>query len=618
MSTLDTCASIKLYQEISEQAQKEGFSTCACLIRAGEGSSKYHYDGEYHIFEVIDFEEFDGLIVSLNTIGDQKVRKRLMSIIEKTNKPVVAIDCHIDNAYTIDTLNYSAQRKLIEHLVEGHNYKKINYVSGPLFNDEAKERMDAYIDVMREYGIYDERRVYEGTFYVYDGKRSLEYYEKNAVDDYEAIVCANDMSALSVYEELIKRGKRIPEDVAITGYDDIDESYTFYPALTTVACDSGNTGALAISIFKRYWDGEEVPKKETVQPEIIYRESCGCQSEALLRLQRSNENIQLFSEKKIAFLNAKSCVEGCNDTNNFNDYIQILSKYVEELNPKEFYFCLYETYIVDFSLDTSQFFQAKINDKVGNALIALAYRDGRFIHPEGNGKNEINDIESANKGCHQYVCTPVHFRELNFGFVVFVGTRFPFLGDAYWEWTSGINDTLSGLRDRIKLNDLYMRDSLTGLYNRHGLEYHWYRMNQECMEKKKPMLFVFIDVDGLKAINDCYGHEEGDYTILAVAEVLREINDERIIAVRYGGDEFLLIGKNMTELDGRVLQKVIVDSLNYKKKGKPFNVSASTGIFVKMPEDIRTLEECIDLADSIMYANKKRKSEVTAAHLLKT
>ena len=61
------------------------------------------------------------------------------------SKPVIAIDCNIDNAYKINFATYEAQKVLIEHLIKHHDCRKINYISGPLENDDSRIRLKAYL-----------------------------------------------------------------------------------------------------------------------------------------------------------------------------------------------------------------------------------------------------------------------------------------------------------------------------------------------------------------------------------------------------------------------------------------------------------------------------------------
>ena len=123
------------------------------------------------------------------------------------------------------------------------------------------------------------------------------------------------------------------------------------------------------------------------------------------------------------------------------------------------------------------------------------------------------------------------------------------------------------------------------------------------------MLLIFVDVDGLKTINDKFGHEEGDFTIHTIAQVLYDVTDHRMKAARYGGDEFLIFGRGMTHEDGKKVQVKIGEKLLALNESidKPYEVSASTGCYIKSSKEEMTLDECIKQADKEMYKNKRKK-----------
>ena len=151
-------------------------------------------------------------------------------------------------------------------------------------------------------------------------------------------------------------------------------------------------------------------------------------------------------------------------------------------------------------------------------------------------------------------------------------------------------------------------DSLTTLYSR---DYFTSELEQEILRATRtgrPFAVAMLDLDGLKAANDRFGHDWGDNLLKAVADVLR--GDVRVtdVAARYGGDEFVLMLPE-TDLSGAILvaEKVRVDiarvALPYN--GQVVRTSASIGI-VTFPHDGRTSAELLRRADLAMYEAKRR------------
>ena len=122
------------------------------------------------------------------------------------------------------------------------------------------------------------------------------------------------------------------------------------------------------------------------------------------------------------------------------------------------------------------------------------------------------------------------------------------------------------------------------------------------------MQLSFVDVDGLKKINDVYGHEEGDRIICAIAEILHRESD-RYYVVRYGGDEFVVMGPVHSELDimeyRRRVQTAIERYNELHKNQAKLSVSFGSAI---VELDLGTdLEDCLREADKRMYTEKNRK-----------
>lgn len=591
-------------------AHEYDYITYACLIRPNAEISKHFFEGEYRMFDVMNFEDFDGLVVALNTINSNEVKEKLINRMKVFHGPVIAIDTDIEGVYHINTRNYSAQKKIVDHLIEQHYCTKINYVSGPSDNEEAMERKKAYIASMKDHGLYQEKRIFEGSFFVEAGEAALEYFENTPeAFDFKAIVCGNDVTALSVYEALMKRGYRIPEDVLVTGFDDIVESTRFYPALTTYTKNCEKVGGTAIELLHRIWSGEQIEETTVIEGDVLLRESCGCTTDLKRAILRYNQDLPFYAEKELFQLDAKASIQRCIEADSFQEYVESISTFIEKLQPEEFYLCIYASRMKDFQISSGLIYQTDFHYEDGRVTVPVAFSEGYFEDMIFASRDRRLYTNHDRVHHLQYVMSPLHFRDIDYGFVVFAGSQFPLSGAGYWEWLQGINCALSSLKDRIELNRLYMSDSLTGLYNRYGLEYNWKMMNEECAASDSSLLLMFVDVDGLKKINDQYGHEEGDFTIYSIARVLHQVTDHRMKAARYGGDEFLVLGQGMSIEEGRKIQQKIAQKLFEinQNSDKPFEVSASTGCFVKLPKEKLSLETCIKRADKEMYANKRAK-----------
>lgn len=162
-------------------------------------------------------------------------------------------------------------------------------------------------------------------------------------------------------------------------------------------------------------------------------------------------------------------------------------------------------------------------------------------------------------------------------------------------------------RAEERLKTLSVSDEMTGLYNRRGF-YTLAGQQKKLVDRTgRGMVLVMADLNGLKEINDTFGHEAGDQVLIDAAEVLKESFRESDIIARLGGDEFavlLLEQPNISEdiLTRRVTEQV--SSINNEHK-RDYSLSISIGFARYDPESGMSFDELMSAADARMYDNKR-------------
>lgn len=179
-------------------------------------------------------------------------------------------------------------------------------------------------------------------------------------------------------------------------------------------------------------------------------------------------------------------------------------------------------------------------------------------------------------------------------------------GHALWR---SLRYAMERQRVQLEILNLSMLDDLTGLYNRRGfltLAEHYVRL---AYRTGKPFLVAFMDLDGLKLVNDTYGHQEGNRALVEAAEVLRDSFRHSDILARLGGDEFVAL---MLEA-GEDCIAVVVKRLEHKLEscnavlGRHYDLSLSIGIVSGDANRLSDIEKLLSEADTLMYQNKQRK-----------
>ena len=158
-----------------------------------------------------------------------------------------------------------------------------------------------------------------------------------------------------------------------------------------------------------------------------------------------------------------------------------------------------------------------------------------------------------------------------------------------------------------EIRSLSLTDDLTGLYNRRGFTLLAEQELRLARRFKRGLLLLFGDLDHLKAINDTWGHAQGDLALVEMAAVLKETFREADIPARFGGDEFVVLAvdvamESATTLTNR-LQSVL--ERHNQTGGKPWQLSISLGIVSYDSDSLCALSDLISQADALMYAHKQ-------------
>ena len=159
-----------------------------------------------------------------------------------------------------------------------------------------------------------------------------------------------------------------------------------------------------------------------------------------------------------------------------------------------------------------------------------------------------------------------------------------------------------------QLNLTAIIDPMTGVYNRrYGFSYLDKVLISCC--KNIPSCAAFIDLDGLKEINDQFGHNDGDYAIKTIAEVMTSSVRENDVICRFGGDEFIIVFENCSVFKANKIFDRMLSNLKKinNTNDKAFKISFSYGIIQIDPTIDKSAQDIISRMDALMYDNKSKK-----------
>ncbi|MFH1852318.1 MAG: LacI family DNA-binding transcriptional regulator [Candidatus Neomarinimicrobiota bacterium] len=222
----------------------------------------------------INSNDVDGIIIA------GSVPLGLIRNIHSLNIPTVLIDFRVEgmNLDTILMDNRNGISQIVSHLIE-NKITKIGFVGGSFYHPSIKERFEGYQTAMVKYGLGE--IAYNSDYhYLIEHETSHEYGERGAdkilklIPDLEAIICVNDTTASGSLQYVKSLGKKIPEEIKVAGFDDINFAAITHPPLTTVHVPKVQMGVEALKLLlDRIDNGKRVHQTRLIPVELIIRES---------------------------------------------------------------------------------------------------------------------------------------------------------------------------------------------------------------------------------------------------------------------------------------------------------------------------------------------------------
>jgi LacI family transcriptional regulator len=259
---------LELAQGIEDTARSFGYSVYLCC-------TNYDLAREEEHIKVLRRKGVDGIIVSSAHVNDAYIA----SVVEE-DFPIVLVNRRVLEPDLSDRVDYIGVNNVkggeiaVEHVVK-MGRRRIGLITGNRDSSITVERMTGTRRVLERYGIpVDERLIFEGDFLQqsgYDG--SIHFLSLKEPPD--AVVSFNDYMALGVYDALMQHGVRVPDDIALVGFNDIEFASLQMVSLTTISQKKYVLGFMAVRRLMQRIAGEQAGLEWILEPELIIRRSCG-------------------------------------------------------------------------------------------------------------------------------------------------------------------------------------------------------------------------------------------------------------------------------------------------------------------------------------------------------
>lgn len=605
----------QLVHTLSKTASKRGYNLLTFSAFTIYGSDTKNAAGEYNILHLIPYEHLDALIVCHDTFNSDEAVDELWKLVtERCQAPIISIRKKVNGCYNILVEDTDAIPTFVRHFHDVHHFDRIAFMSGPYNHPDAISRLEKYKEAMAELGLdCPEEYIFEGDFWKNCAADAANHF-MNLTNRPQAIVCANDYMALSLCKELTLQGYSVPQDVAISGFDDVRDARANVPPLTTCSVSIPDMAKKAMETIDTLLNGKEAPACTFVPTKIIIRNSCGCESSTMKDLSLSRMYEVELMEQLINH-NAHNTfvsisLENMTSAEDIGDYLRLED--VPDI-ARDFYLCL--------GIHGNGAYPQVKKKAPGFAKRSHSIYSLRDLNPIATSSFETKKLlppEAIREEPMAVFFFPIHYLEYNFGYVAATSNGEEAQDTLFHSWLSLIGNTLENSRIRAKnqallekLNMLYHEDFLTKLYNRRGFEQF---SEEEFAEAKKhniKTMTLSIDMDNLKYINDIYGHSHGDLALQTIADAMRQACSGCEICARIGGDEFAVFGYDYSEEKAKQYTENFLQYLKdfNAQSNLPYCVNASFGYTISDPSLSISRENYMKASDDLLYQNKRKRKE---------
>lgn len=610
-------------QILQRESEKNGYKLVVFSGSTDTYTDTDEVAGQNQFVELIRSVDICALVLLTETVRNESTIQKVLKIGKEKEIPVFSLDRHIDGYYSMTMDNQGCFEEIVRHVVEEHGARCVNMIGGIRGNSFSEERVNIYRRVLAENNIpVEEERIGYGDFWQCPAAEVVEKFMESDLPVPEAIICANDLMAHAAIAVLNDHGYEVPEDVIVTGYDGTKNGENYFPSVTTGAPDYAMMVDWLFDKVADYVQDGKIEQADIVVPVLLKRrQSCGCQEKVMAKDDR--RFAQIFDEMGTE----KRHMEGMQNMVSSSFGKQRIEDIIPIIQHSQFFMAAWFNFYRYVGVKSGVFDTYDVTDGLTQLVSLFEGSHGKFrdtlkrmdildfqtyidrvfedekanivmVHPLISGKDlygfSVEGFESV---------TDWKIKQAD-EFAMFLSHV---LHSVIHEYKMNeLNDNLSKANEEIE--KMSLSDPMTGIYNRRGFFQRTFEIIHNRENAGKYLYLFMIDMDGLKYINDNFGHTEGDFVITALGHALAKMQGGESVCARIGGDEFICayvkdeIHSYSAEGFNEHMQKLINETEGMEEKEYP--VGASVGMKCEKITEELDLDSMINSADDKMYKHK--------------
>ena len=580
--------------------------------------------GEYAVFDLIDFSKYDGAICDFTNFTDNERLEEIIKRLKDSGIPAVSVGFECKGFHYAGTDGYTATKGIFNHLYNVHKCRRFVFVGGEKNHFDNKEREKAFRECLKEKGIkLSDDMISDGDFTEATGiTAALRYinadeylagkHVKKALPD--AFICANDNIAVGLISEFEKHGIKCPDDVRVTGFDNLDKAMYYDPQITTATLNREKIGYEACRVLDLIMQGKEVNHTTFVEAEPIFSESCGCEYSGVINYRgylKWQVDDSIFSTDLMDNLASIRA-----DLDNVKSIKKFMDKIADTYSSMDCdgVFVVINNAVVNTNQDT---FLPCGKFSVKNMTVVSARLHGLPVSNISSSDLYEMLMNEQRPGTN-YFAMSLHMKDESAGVVILVNPRFIKKNWRVFEIQDTFLRALSDWYSRTKLiksintlTGIYDRDPLTKLYSRTAFSRKIIPAYAEWLKEEKSVALLFLDADGFKKINDNKGHDYGDRVLIRIANVIRETIPETGFGIRYGGDEFIFLFPPVESEEPMAMREKLYKNLRINGIFMSIGVAVTNDKYSESETEMRaSFDRLLTRADKEMYRIKEEHHAV--------
>ena len=447
----------EILRGIISQAFKSSCDTAVIAPLHNFSVDSPYKNAERSIFELILSGNFDGFIYDRNTFFSEEIRSEIDILLRKSGKPVMLLDYADHKSFETTSADDSAAfEEITDHLINVHGHRRIYCLTGPRGNFGAEERLNGYKNSMKKHGL-----PFDKTFCEYGD------YWHSAADNYaeriisgklrrpDAVVCGNDIMAVRLTNKLTAAGIKVPEDIAVTGFDASEAGYTSEPSITSYSRPNFQLGSEALRRLYRIITGRICSRIPNEKGALRLGTSCGCQEDKSVRLKtRRSRKLSSDLENQLLYGDMLSDITNVPGLDTFADRIDNYTYLIYKLS----HFGIYLTRkYIDATLSDASFagkLDFHIGDEMQTILSKTAVKRSEVSRDFFSSDQLIPEYSSERSYPVAYYISPLHYNNNFFGYSAVSFGKVPFsFSNIFIQWTNYVNVALEHIRIKSMMNN---------------------------------------------------------------------------------------------------------------------------------------------------------------------